>query len=69
MRAIDILSSILLVIGGLNWGLMGVANFNFVVWLFSTMPVLQHICYIVIGLAAVWQIVQFKEIRKRCKCK
>lgn len=68
MKGVDIIAAILLIIGGLNWGLVGVANFNFVSWLFATMPVLQHIIYILVGLAALWQIVQCKAICCRwCK--
>lgn len=68
MKVIDVLAIILLVIGGLIWGIVGVSNFNLVTWLFVTQPVVQHSIYILIGLAAVWRIVQCKGISDRwCK--
>ena len=56
---------VLLVIGGLNWGLIGVADFNLVDAIFGQMPALMRIIYVLVGLAAVYQIFQWKEIRKR----
>ncbi len=69
MKCIDVIASILLVLGGLNWGLIGIANFNFVTWLFGMMPLLVHIIYILVGLSAIWKLVQCKAIQGRWCCK
>ena len=45
---------ILVVIGGLNWGLVGAFNFDLVAFLFGPMSVLSRIVYILVGLASVW---------------
>jgi uncharacterized membrane protein YuzA (DUF378 family) len=64
MKKINVIAFILLVIGGLNWGLIGVARFNFVATIFDETEVLIRIVYILFGLSAVWQIFQWKKIRK-----
>ena len=45
---------ILIIIGGLNWGLVGVFNFDLVSFLFGSMSILSRTTYILIGLASVW---------------
>lgn len=52
MNFINKLSLILVIIGGLNWGLIGLFNFNLVTWLFGT-SVFTPIVYILVGLAAL----------------
>lgn len=48
-----VLAVIILIIGGLNWGLVGAFNFNLVEYLFGSMPMVIKIIYIVVGLAAI----------------
>ena len=61
MRVVDIIAMILLIFGGLNWGLVGVADFNVIMWVFIAMPHVQHLIYILMGLAAIWKIVFYKR--------
>lgn len=56
MRALEITSLILIIIGGLNWGLVGLFNFNLVTAIFGAGSVLTTIVYIIIALAAIYQI-------------
>ena len=65
MKTLDVIVAILLVIGGLNWGLIGFFDFNIVHFLLGKAPALERIIYAVVGLAAVYQIVQWKAIQKR----
>lgn len=52
---ITIISLILTIIGGLNWLLVGIANFNFVSWLFSgNLYFIARIIYALVGLASIW---------------
>jgi hypothetical protein len=44
-------------IGGLNWGLVGVFNFDLVAWLFGAMSMASKVVYSLVGLAALWEIV------------
>lgn len=46
----------LVIIGGLNWGLVGAFDFNLVSLIFGDMSILARIVYILVGLAAVWLI-------------
>ena len=65
MKKIDVLAAILLVVGGLNWGLVGVLNFDLVAKLFGELSVLSRIVYALVGLAAVYQALSWKAIQKR----
>lgn len=56
MKVIDLIATILLIFGGLNWGLVGVADFNVIMYTFIAMRNLQHAIYIFIGIAALWKI-------------
>ncbi len=53
---IDWIALILLVIGGLNWGLVGIWNFDLVAWVFGAMSVVAKIVYILVGVSALWTI-------------
>lgn len=52
----DIVALILSVIGCINWGLVGILNFDLVAWLFGTATVLTRIVYILVCLAGLWTI-------------
>lgn len=45
---------LLTVIGGLNWGLVGLADFNLVNVILGFAPVLERIVYILVGLSAIY---------------
>ncbi len=51
---IDIIALVLLVIGGLNWGLIGLADFNLVDMVFGSIPMLAKLIYIIVGASAVY---------------
>ena len=65
MKAVDVLATILLVVGGLNWGLVGVAHFDLVATLFGDMTVLSRIVYSLVGVAAVYQALSWKAMQRR----
>jgi len=46
----------LVIIGGLNWGLIGFFDFNLVTFLFQNVAIIEKIIYCVVGLAALWRI-------------
>ena len=54
--AIDWIALILLIIGGLNWGLVGIWNFDLVAWVFGAASTIATIVYILVGVAALWTI-------------
>ncbi|MEE0517448.1 MAG: DUF378 domain-containing protein [Anaerovoracaceae bacterium] len=47
---------ILMIIGGINWGLIGFFNFNLVSAIFGSMEIIERIIYAVVGLASLWGI-------------
>lgn len=53
-QQIDMLSKILVIIGGLNWLLVGAFSFDLVQYLFGSISILARIIYILVGLAAVY---------------
>jgi uncharacterized protein len=64
MKAIDVIAAVLLVVGGLNWGLVGVADLNVVALLFGQ-SVIATAVYVLVGLAAIYQAVSVPAIQKR----
>ena len=70
MKPLDILAAILLVIGGLNWGLVAFANFDLVATItgageFGNKNILGVVIYGLVGLAAVYQALAWKAIQRR----
>lgn len=65
MKTLDVVAAILLVIGGANWGLVGAFDFNLVAFLFGADSIVASAVYILVGLAALFQAVQWKAIQKR----
>jgi uncharacterized protein len=57
MRSLNIITLILLIVGGLNWGLVGALDFDLVAAIFGDMSPLARIVYVLVGVAAVYQIV------------
>jgi uncharacterized membrane protein YuzA (DUF378 family) len=65
MKNLDLVANILLVVGGLNWGLVGAANFDLVAAIFGSMSPLSRIIYVLVGLAALYRLLQWKAIERR----
>ncbi len=65
MKYLDVIAAVLLVVGGLNWGLVGLFGFDLVATLFGDMSVLSRIVYALVGVAAVFQAAQFRAIQRR----
>ena len=57
MKTVTLVAVVLLIVGGLNWGLVGAFDFNLVDTLFGEGSVLARVVYVVVGLAAVWKAV------------
>lgn len=57
MKIIDRIALIILLIGGINWGSIGLFKFDIVAWLFGGMTgVFARIIYVIVGLSALWCI-------------
>ncbi|WIM47556.1 DUF378 domain-containing protein [Methanosarcina mazei] len=53
---VDLIALILVIVGGLNWGLVGLLNFNLVSAIFGEGSALSRIIYILVGLVALYTI-------------
>ncbi|MFT5872485.1 MAG: uncharacterized membrane protein YuzA (DUF378 family) [Clostridium sp.] len=53
LNIIDKLSFIFVLVGALNWGLLGLLNFNLVSFIFGSVPFLARAIYILVGFSAV----------------
>jgi uncharacterized membrane protein YuzA (DUF378 family) len=61
MKKLDLVAATLVLVGGLNWGLVGVAKFDLVAWIFGGMDFGEtnagsRIVYGLVGLAAVYGV-------------
>lgn len=58
MKALNVITLVLLIVGGLNWGLVGFFQFDLVAALFGGQDaLLSRIVYSLVGLSALWQLV------------
>jgi uncharacterized membrane protein YuzA (DUF378 family) len=65
MKGLDVLAAVLLVVGGLNWGLVGLFHFDLVGGIFGDMSALSRLVYVLVGLAALYQGLSWKAIQHR----
>ena len=56
MKALDILATVLLLIGALNWGLVGFFGFNLVAAIFGETTAIARVIYAFVGLGALYEI-------------
>jgi uncharacterized membrane protein YuzA (DUF378 family) len=62
MKALNLITLILVIIGGINWGLVGLFQFDLVAALFGGQAAaVSRIVYILVGLSALWQLVPFSK--------
>jgi uncharacterized membrane protein YuzA (DUF378 family) len=57
MKALNLVTLILVIVGGLNWGLVGVFQYDLVQALFGAGSFLSRAVFIIVGLSALWQLV------------
>ena len=69
MKKLDIVAAVLVAVGGINWGLIALAEFDLVAALvgleFGEVNAASRLVYGLVGIAAVYQIVQQHAIRRR----
>ena len=66
MKTRHIITAIFLIIGGLNWGLVGAFNFDIVAAIFGAGELITRIIYIIIGLAAIYKIFCLQKMHEIC---
>ncbi len=66
MKMLHIVAFLLTIVGALNWGLVGLFNFNLVTALFSSVPTVERVVYVLVGLSAVYLVVTHRTDCKVC---
>lgn len=65
LNALDWIALVLVIIGGLNWGLVGLFGFNLVAAIFGELSWLSRAIYILVGLAAIYVAVALPRYGRR----
>ena len=69
MKKLDVLAGVLVVVGALNWGLVAVAEFDLVATIFGLdfgeTNAATRIVYGLVGVAAVYEVIQWQAMRRR----
>ena len=66
MKGLHMVTFLLVVVGALNWGLVGLLNLNLVTVLVGSIPTAEKLVYILVGLSAVYLLVTHKSDCKTC---
>jgi hypothetical protein len=69
MKIIDSITLILVIVGGLNWGLVGLFKFDLVASIFGAGSALSNIIYILVGISAVYALKLLRCQIGNCKNK
>ena len=56
MKAIDTIALVLIIIGAINWGLIGIFKFDLVATIFGQMSVISRVVYTLVGVSGLWGI-------------
>ena len=64
LNALEWIALILVIVGGLNWGLVGIFKFDLVAAIFGQMSVLARVIYTLVGLSAVFMAVMSGRLRQ-----
>lgn len=62
---ITVITLILTIIGAINWGVIGIADFNIVAWICAQNIVAQRVIYSIVGICSLWLIAYL--IATKCK--
>lgn len=66
MKWLHMVSVLLVVVGALNWGLVGLFNFNLVMYVLGSWPMVEKVVYVLVGLSAVYLLLTHKGDCKIC---
>lgn len=67
MKALHVIAFVLVVVGGVNWGLVGInPSYNLITVLVGNWPVVEQVIYILVGLSAVYLAVTHKGDCSTC---
>jgi len=65
LGVLDLIALILVIVGGLNWGLVGAFKFDLVAAILGDMSIIARIVYILVGLSAIYGILMIGKLGKK----
>jgi uncharacterized membrane protein YuzA (DUF378 family) len=65
LSVLDWIALILIIVGGLNWGLIGIFKFDLVAAIFGSMSAISRIVYILVGLSALYTLIIIGKLGKK----
>ena len=70
MKSMDVIAAVLLVVGGVNWGLIGLLQFDLVAWItgagaFGAQDALGTLACVLVGSTALYQAAGLRSIQRR----
>lgn len=65
LNVLDWVALVLVIVGGLNWALVGLFSFDLVATIFGDMSVLSRIVYVLVGLSAVYVLASLGKLAKK----
>ena len=69
MKELHMVTYSLVIVGALNWGLVGLFDFNLVMYLLGAWPVVEQVVYILVGLSAVLEVAMHPKCCAVCGMK
>ncbi len=61
MNSLKLITQILVIVGALNWGLIGIFSFDLVAAIFGEMSAVTRLVYSLVGISAVYQLLTIKS--------
>jgi uncharacterized membrane protein YuzA (DUF378 family) len=65
MKTVDVIAAVLVVVGALNWGLVGLFNVDLVAAILGSGSILSRLVYTLVGLAGAFQVLQWRALQRR----
>lgn len=65
LNTLDLIALVLLIVGGLNWLLVGLFSFDLVAYIFGYMTTFTKIIYVFVGLSAIYILLMTGTLRKK----
>ena len=65
LNTLDWVALVLVIVGGLNWALVGLFNFDLVATIFGDMSILSRIVYTLVGLSAIYLLMIAAKLGKK----
>jgi uncharacterized membrane protein YuzA (DUF378 family) len=66
MKELHMVTFLLVIVGALNWGLVGLFDFNLVSFLVGGFPVVERVVYVLVGLSALVEVFNHSSSCKWC---